>query len=187
MDGKRARAAGPEGSRAESPGQAAADRRAPNRSGPETVSGERSTPAGSALAARLHSSAIRLLRRVRRTDARMGLSPARASVLSVLVFGGPLTIGELAVAEQVRPPTMTRLVTGLEADGYVARTADPRDGRAVIVRATARGRRVLERGRRLRVEQIEAMLSGLTGRESALLGEAVALLERELAPDRQEE
>ena len=139
------------------------------------------------LAARLHSTAIRLLRRVRRTDAKMGLSPARASALSVLVFGGPCTIGELAEVEQVRPPTMTRLVTGLEADGWVARSADPRDGRAVIVRATAKGRRVLERGRRLRVEQIEAMLSGLSASDSAMLAEAVSVLERELARNRQEE
>ena len=130
---------------------------------------------------RLHSAAIHLLRRVRRTDALMGLSPARASVLSVLVFGGPRSVGELAAAEQVKPPTMTRLVTGLESDGYVERTSDPRDGRSVIVRATTKGRRVLERGRRLRVEQIEAMLAGGTREESATLTEAVTLLERELA------
>jgi DNA-binding MarR family transcriptional regulator len=142
---------------------------------------------GAELAGRLHSAAIHLLRRVRRTDALMGLSPARASVLSVLVFGGERTIGELAVVEQVRAPTMTRLVTGLEGDGYVERVADPRDGRAVIVRATAKGRRVLERGRRLRVEQVEAMLSGLTGAELATLSEAVILLERELGRLRQAE
>jgi len=135
---------------------------------------------GAELAGRLHSAAIHLLRRVRRTDALMGLSPARASVLSVLVFGGERTIGELAVVEQVRAPTMTRLVTGLEGDGYVERMADPRDGRAVIVRATAKGRRVLERGRRLRVEQVEAMLSRLTGAERGKVAEAVILLEREL-------
>ena len=135
---------------------------------------------GAELAGRLHSVAIHLLRRVRRTDALMGLSPARASVLSVLVFGGERTIGELAVVEQVRAPTMTRLVTGLEGDGYVERMADPRDGRAVIVRATAKGRRVLERGRRLRVEQVEAMLSRLTGAERGKVAEAVILLEREL-------
>jgi DNA-binding MarR family transcriptional regulator len=149
-----------------------------------------SSPPGAgtrALAMRLHSAAIRLLRRVRRTDASMGLSPARASVLSVLVFGGPRTIGELAAVEQVRPPTMTRLVTGLEAGGYVERTADPRDGRSVMVRATAKGRRTLERGRRLRVAQIEAMLGGVSGEEAATLAEAVTLLERELGRAAREE
>lgn len=135
---------------------------------------------GPELARRLHSTAIQLLRRVRRTDAAMGLSSARASVLSVLVFGGPRSIGQLAEEEQVRAPTMTRLVAGLEADGHVRRTADPRDGRSVIVRATARGRRLLERGRKLRLAQIEGMLSGLTASEAALLSDAVKLLERTL-------
>lgn len=135
---------------------------------------------GPELARRLHTAAIHLLRRVRRTDAAMGLSPARASVLSVLVFGGPRSIGQLAEEEQVRAPTMTRLVAGLEADGHVRRTADPRDGRSVIVRATARGRRVLEGGRKLRLAQIEGMLSGLTASEAETLSEAVRLLERTL-------
>jgi DNA-binding MarR family transcriptional regulator len=149
----------------------------------------RSEPGGGTheLAARLHSVAIHLLRRVRRTDVRMGLSPARASVLSVLVFGGPRSIGDLAETEQVRPPTMTRLVTGLETDGFVTRSPDPRDARSVIVRATAKGRRVLERGRRLRVEQIEALLADVPPAETRALAEAVALLERELrrAPSRE--
>jgi DNA-binding MarR family transcriptional regulator len=133
------------------------------------------------LAARLHSVAIHLLRRVRRTDTRMGLSPARASVLSVLVFGGARTIGELAEVEQVRPPTMTRLVTGLESDGHVVRKADARDGRVVVVQATAKGRRVLERGRDLRVTQIEQLLSRLTPAESDALANAVNALERALS------
>jgi DNA-binding MarR family transcriptional regulator len=134
------------------------------------------------LATRLHSVAIHLLRRVRRTDTLMGVSPARASVLSVLVFGGPRTIGELAELEQVRPPTMTRLVTGLEADGLAVRKADARDGRVVVVHATAKGRRTLERGRDLRVTQIEKMLAALTPTESTALSKAVTALERELSP-----
>lgn len=136
---------------------------------------------GAELARRLHSTAIHLLRRVRRTDAALGLSPARASVLSVLVFGGPRSIGQLAAEEQVRAPTMTRLVSGLEAEGHVTRTADPRDGRSVIVRATPRGRRLLERGRELRLAQIEGMLSGLSAAEVTALSDAVRLLERTLS------
>ena len=58
----------------------------------------------------LHSAAIHLLRLVRRRDAETGLSPARLSALSVLVFGGPRTVGDLAADEQVRSPTMSRLV-----------------------------------------------------------------------------
>jgi len=138
-------------------------------------------PDARGLAIRLHSVAIHLLRRVRRSDTLMGVSPARASVLSVLVFGGPRTIGELAELEQVRPPTMTRLVTGLESEGHAVRKPDASDGRVVVVHATAKGRRVLERGRDLRVEQIERMLASLSPAESTALREAVTALERELS------
>jgi DNA-binding MarR family transcriptional regulator len=141
----------------------------------------REAEAPAELATRLHSVAIHLLRRVRRTDTLMGLSPARASVLSVLVFGGPRTIGELAELEQVRAPTMTRLVTGLESGGYAVRKADARDGRVVVVHATPKGRRILERGRDLRVTQIESLLSALTPAESKALEKALAPLERRLS------
>src|ERR671915_2520477 len=92
------------------------------------------------LADRLHSAAIHLLRRLRREDARTGLSGPRLSALSVVVFAGPLTLGELAAAEQVKPPTMTRLVRALEARRLVVREADENDGRVVRLRATTKGR-----------------------------------------------
>src|SRR4029453_19459180 len=96
---------------------------------------------------RLHSAAIPLLRRLRREDSKSGLSAPRLSALSVIVFGGPLTLGELANAEQVRPPTMTRLVSALEDAGLVARVADPEDKRLTRIRATAKGRALLFPGR----------------------------------------
>src|SRR5207302_8431945 len=77
----------------------------------------------------LHSAAIHLLRRVRKQDIASGEGPARLSALSVLVFGGPKTLGELAAAEQVKPPTMSRIVTGLARSRLVKVTADPEDGR----------------------------------------------------------
>jgi DNA-binding MarR family transcriptional regulator len=131
-------------------------------------------------ASRLHSVAIHLLRRVRRVDVESGLSPARASALSVLVFGGVRTIGELAVAEQVAAPTMTRLLAGLEKDGYVRRAPDPDDGRVTRVSATARGKRVLEEGRDRRVAEVMSLLSTLTPTERATIAKAVAALERAL-------
>src|ERR671924_776068 len=88
---------------------------------------------------RFHSAAIHALRHVRREDPASGLSAARLSALSVLVFGGPRTLGELAAAERVRPPTMTNTVRGLEEAGLVRREADPHDGRVVRVEATAKG------------------------------------------------
>jgi DNA-binding MarR family transcriptional regulator len=90
---------------------------------------------------RFHSAAIHALRHARREDDLSGVSPARLSALSVLVFGGPKTIGELAAAEQVRPPTMSGIVDGLEEDALVKRTADPSDRRLVRVHASAKGNR----------------------------------------------
>src|SRR5881392_804126 len=83
------------------------------------------------VADRLHSAALHLLRRLRRQDEAMGLTPARASALSIMVFGGPVTIGALARAEQVTAPTATRLVVGMERDGLLRREDDDQDGRVV--------------------------------------------------------
>jgi len=128
---------------------------------------------------RLHSAAIHLLRRLRRQDARWGLSAPRLSALSVLVFGGrALTLGELAATEQVKPPTMTRLVSALEAQGLVARESDPDDGRVTRIRATPRGHTLLARGRAARVAALSAELRALTPSERELLAEAVTVLER---------
>src|SRR5882672_7098612 len=98
------------------------------------------------LADRLHSAAIHLLRRLRREDDASGLPAPQLSALSVIVFGGPLTLGALAAAEQVRPPTITKLVATLEAAGLVEREVDPDDRRVARVRATARGSRLLQDG-----------------------------------------
>ena len=98
-----------------------------------------SSPQTVDLADRLHSAAIHLLRRVRRVDEETGLTAARLSALSVLVFGGQVTLSELAAAEQVSAPTMSKLVRGLERDGLVEREANERDGRSVVLRATDEG------------------------------------------------
>lgn len=135
-------------------------------------------------AERLHSVAIHLLRAVRGDDPLTGLSPARLSALSVLVYGGARTIGELAAAEQVRPPTMTRLVAALEADGYARRERSPSDGRAVVVRATDRARTALERARARRVERLVGILGGLDDDGWSRLRTVVESLETALARPR---
>lgn len=132
----------------------------------------------SAIAARLHSAAIHLLRRVRRDDPLMELTPARASVLSVLVFGGPKLPGELAQIEQVAAPTMTKLLNGLVRDGYVYKRPSSDDGRAVVITATATAQRALEAGRRRRIELVRALFSELSDAEWQTLDEAAALIER---------
>ncbi len=127
---------------------------------------------------RLHSAAIHLLRRVRRRGVATGVGPAQLSALSVLVFGGERTLGELAAAEGVRPPTMHHIVRGLEAQGLVRRAGDPADRRVVRLRATAKGTRILWRGRRARVADLAARLRGLDAAEVATLRQAAALIER---------
>jgi DNA-binding MarR family transcriptional regulator len=126
----------------------------------------------------LHAGAIHLLRRLRRHDSRSGVGPARLSALSVLVFGGPRTLGELAAVEQVRPPTMTRIVAGLEKGRLVRRRADPADARRVVLEATARGRVLLEAGRRRRVEDLAQGLRELPEEDLARLERAAELMER---------
>src|SRR5437660_11561413 len=106
------------------------------------------------VADRLHSAAIHLLRQVRKQDVATREAPARLSALSVVVFGGPVTLGQLARAEQVKPPTMTKLVTGLEKEGLVRREIDPRDKRLVKIVATGKGERILREGRARRVKSL---------------------------------
>jgi DNA-binding MarR family transcriptional regulator len=129
-----------------------------------------------ALADQLHSSAIHLLRQLRKEDDASGLSAPRLSALSVVVFGGPLTLGQLAAAEQVKPPTMTRIVTGLEQDGLVQRIGDPRDRRLTRIKANVKGQRVLAAGRARRVEKLAAAVKQLPGSKLAELKRGVQLL-----------
>jgi len=133
------------------------------------------------IAERLHSAAIHLLRRLRREDAKTGLSAPRLSALSVVVFAGPVTLGELANAEQVRPPTMTRLVSALEDEGLVSREADPDDGRLTRIRATPKGRTLLFRGRARRVAALTAEVRGLDASEREDLTRALAVLDGVIA------
>jgi DNA-binding MarR family transcriptional regulator len=130
------------------------------------------------LADQLHSAAIHLLRGVRRVDAASGLPAAQLSALSVVVFGGPLSLGALAAAEQVRPPTMSRVVGALEAAGLVTREPDPGDARAVLIAATRPGRRLLAEGRRRRVEALAERLRALDDDERAALHAAAPALVR---------
>jgi DNA-binding MarR family transcriptional regulator len=123
------------------------------------------------------------LRHVRREDSATGVPPAQLSALSVLVFGGPRTLGELAAAEQVRPPTMTRIVQALETRGLVRRELDAEDARIHRLYATAQGRRVMQHGRRRRVASLAALLARLSPDDVARVRDAAELVERALAED----
>ncbi len=130
------------------------------------------------IANRLHSAAIHVLRAVRKQDVRSGLSAPRLSALSVLVFRGPTRLTDLAAAEQVRPPTMTRIVAALERDGLVDRVTDPQDGRAVLLTATAKGARLLHAGRRRRVAMLAAAVRHLSPAERGTLEAAATVIDR---------
>src|SRR5277367_892817 len=104
------------------------------------------------LADQLHSVAIHLLRLVRVQDAASGIAPARLSALSVIVFGGPVSLRDLARAEQVRPPTMSRIVDALESQGLARRNINQQDRRAVLIEATEKGAALLKQGRKRRVK-----------------------------------
>lgn len=132
-----------------------------------------------ALADQLHSAAIHLLRHLRKEDDASGLSAPRLSALSVVVFGGPVTLGQLARAEQVKPPTMTRIVTGLEDEGLVRREGDERDKRLTRIYATPKGHKVLMAGRARRVKLLASGVESLSTKELADLRRGAQLL-REL-------
>ena len=129
-----------------------------------------------AVADALHSAAIHLLRRVRQEDERTGVTPGRLSALSVLVFGGAMRLTDLARIEQVKPPTMTRIVAGLETQGLVRRHAVAEDARAVRLEATPRGTKVMHEGRRRRVERLSRSLETLSARDLQVLARAAALM-----------
>jgi DNA-binding MarR family transcriptional regulator len=131
---------------------------------------------------RLHSAAIHLLRRVRREDEAAGLGPARLSALSVVVFGGPIRVTALARAEQVRTPTMTPIVAALERDGLLTRAVDASDARAVVLRATPKGRRLLAEGRSRRVRRLAADLRALAPADRRTVRAAADVLLRLFRP-----
>jgi DNA-binding MarR family transcriptional regulator len=153
-----------------------------HRTHPEEAASETSSPHAAVVADRLHSAAIHLLRRLRAEDAASGLTAPRLSALSVIVYGGPVTLGALAAAEQVRPPTMTRLVTALEQAGLVTRNPATDDRRQILLCATPEGRRLLEEGRARRTASLARRLAALPAADLAALAHAADLLERLARP-----
>ena len=130
------------------------------------------------IATRLHSASIRLLRTLRREDDGSGLSAPRLSALSVIAFAGPVSLAELAAAEQVRPPTMSRLVDALVEARLVTRQTDPDDRRSVRIAATAKGLKLMEVGRERRVRALVARVGELADSERRALARGVEILER---------
>jgi|SRR5580658_3328421 DNA-binding MarR family transcriptional regulator len=128
------------------------------------------------VAERLHSAAIHVLRYARHADRRSAIGPAQLSALSVLVYGGPCNLRELADAEQIAPPTITRIVAALRGGGYVRLKRAPDDARSSIVEATAKGAAALEKARAARLDLIDGLLSRNADSDIALLGKALAAI-----------
>jgi DNA-binding MarR family transcriptional regulator len=124
----------------------------------------------------LHRLAIALLRGVKVEDERAGISPALLSALSVLTFGGPQSLGALARAEGVQPPTMSRLVDGLERGGLARRRVDPADARGLRIEATPKGRALLLAGRARRLRRLAAAAKVLTPHTRAALAASIPAL-----------
>ncbi len=147
-----------------------------------TASGSRGARERFETADRFHTIAIHLLRRVRRQDSLSGLTAARLSALSVLVFGGPTSISGLADAEQVQLPTMSRLVNSLEHAGLVERVRGGQDKRVSRVRATPEGVMLLREGRERRIQTLARDLGGLSDEDLQVLRSAAQILEAVLDP-----
>jgi DNA-binding MarR family transcriptional regulator len=130
------------------------------------------------VADRLHSAAIHLLRHARKQDVLARVGPARLSALSVLVFGGPMALGQLAAVEQVKAPTMSRIVAGLKRSGLAKIETDSKDARRIRVTATVKGERLLQQARVRRIRLLAETLSVLREPELDTLLRAAELIER---------
>src|SRR3569833_4298018 len=123
------------------------------------------------MADRLHSASIHLLRRLRVRDRESGIGPAQLSALSVLVFGGPKALAELAETEQVKPPTMSRIIAALEQANCVTTETVKEDGRRIRIVPTAKGARVMWESRERRVDTLADLFAGLTADDFRKLSE----------------
>jgi DNA-binding MarR family transcriptional regulator len=134
-------------------------------------------------ARKLHSAALHLMRYVRAQDTILGVPPAQLSALSVVVFGGKQSLSDLAKAEQVRPPTMSRIVEALVDDGLVKREVDKTDRRSVVITATEKGVRIMHEGRSRREKQLLELLHRLSRQDVELLDRASEIIATSLRTD----
>jgi DNA-binding MarR family transcriptional regulator len=138
------------------------------------------TRGGEETARKLHSAALHLMRYVRTQDTALGVPPAQLSALSVVAFGGKKSLTDLAQAEQVRPPTMSRIVDGLVRDGLVTRDVDSGDRRSVVITATEKGVKIMHEGRSRREKRLQELLVGLSRDEIRLLDSASEIITKRL-------
>ena len=129
------------------------------------------------LAADLRVAVARLARRLRQQTG-TDLTASLLSALWSIERLEPVTLGDLAVAERVQPPTLTRIASRLEEEGLVVRRTDANDRRVTIVQLSPDGRRLLERTRTRRTAYLTKGLRGLDPEDLAILERAAPILER---------
>lgn len=134
------------------------------------------------IASGLNSTAIHLMRRLRKLDSSLNVGPARLSALSVLVFGGPCSLSELAAVEQVTSATMSRIVSGLEQNSLAQRTPSADDARVQRIVATSKGKKLMQRGQKARVTSLARELAQLDRKELKCLEQAVGILRKIESP-----
>ena len=139
-------------------------------------------PTETDVASRLRLVVFRLRRRLHR-QAGGDLTPSQASALASVARLGPLPLGELSQVENVRPPTLTKVVAALEEQGLVVRHVDPRDRRVSRVEMTARGSALMAENRVRSDAYLSARLASLSAEDRAALERAVGVLERLLEGD----
>ena len=139
---------------------------------------DRSGPGPIEVADRLHSAAIHLLRRLRVRDLESGIGPAQLSALSVLVFGGPRSLKELAAAEQVKAPTMSRVVGALEQSGLLRAETVAADQRKLRLEATPKGVRAMQEARQRRVSSLARALGALPSNQVRRLADAAEMIDQ---------
>jgi DNA-binding MarR family transcriptional regulator len=142
----------------------------------------RTTADRAEITARLRLDVTRLARQLRQ-HADTGLSPSQLSTLASIERHGPLTLGALAEHERLAPPSITKVVAKLEADGLIARESDPVDRRIARVSTTAAGARLLEEIRRRKDAWLAERVARLDAEEVRRLAGALDVLEALTAPD----
>ena len=129
------------------------------------------------LTSRLRMVVARLHRRLRQ-EANEGATPSQLAALATIERHGPITLGDLAGHERVRPPTMTRIVAGLEEATLVRRETDAGDRRVSRVTITPEGKRLLARSRTRKDALLAALLEHLDADDLATVERVLPILER---------
>jgi DNA-binding MarR family transcriptional regulator len=135
-------------------------------------------PDAADLAASLRPSLLRLTRTIRNQRVDTSITLTALAALMTVSHGGPMTPGELAASERVQPPSMTKILAGLEGRGLVSRERHPTDGRQVVISITEAGLALVAEERHARNAWLSTALAQLSADELVLLERVRPLLDK---------